>query len=123
MTRAPRKKSGLRADVERHLATIVGAALDFPFGPETAVWRVGGKIFALVEQASDPGRVSVKLPPAYGLEMRAAFPGQVIPGYHLNKTHWNTVVLDGTPPIGEVTELIDISYDVVRDSLPKRLRP
>jgi predicted DNA-binding protein (MmcQ/YjbR family) len=96
-----------------------GVAFDYPFGPEVRVFRVGGKIFALLD--SDGGRVSLKCDPALADVLRASFDG-VTAGYHLNKRHWNTVRLDGSVPEGQVRDLIEHSYELVLGGLAKKVQ-
>jgi predicted DNA-binding protein (MmcQ/YjbR family) len=97
-----------------------GAVETYPFGPETAVYKVGEKMFALVPP-SEPPRVSLKCDPDWAELLRNAY-AAVQPGYHLNKKHWNTIVLDGSVPDNELEELIEHSYAVVVGSLPRRVR-
>ena len=89
-----------------------GAEETFPFGPETSVFKVGGKIFALSALDSDSLRVSLKCEPDLAVALRDAHEA-VIPGYHLNKRHWNTVILDGSLPEQMVKDMIEDSYDLV----------
>lgn len=89
-----------------------GAVETYPFGPNTAVYKVGGKMFALVPRSADPPSVSLKCDPEWSEVLRNAYPA-VRPGYHLNKKHWNTIVLDGSVPDDEVEELIRHSYELV----------
>ena len=110
------------AAARKYCAELAGGDGEFPFGPGAEVYKVGGKMFALVGLDGDPAALSIKLPPDMGAELRAAFPSTVTPGYHLNKTHWNTVLLTGEPAVSELTELLDISYGLVRASLPRRVR-
>lgn len=98
-----------------------GAAETYPFDATTAVYKVGGKMFALVPSGGDPPSVSLKCDPEWAEILRNAYPA-VRPGYHLNKKHWNTVVLDGSIPDEELEELVDHSYDLVVGSLPRRIR-
>lgn len=98
-----------------------GAVETYPFGADTAVYKVGGKMFALVPQSADPPSVSLKCDPEWAEVLRNAYDA-VRPGYHLNKKHWNTVVLDGSIPDDEVEELVEHSYQLVVESLPKRVR-
>ena len=100
---------------------LAGAEESFPFGPETSVFKVAGKIFALSRLRSDSLRVSLKCEPALADALRAAH-AAVLPGYHLNKRHWNTVVLDGSLPDRLVGELIEDSYDLVVSRLPRARR-
>jgi len=95
-----------------------GAGETFPFGPETSVFKVGGKIFALSALDSDVLKVSVKCDPEVGEGLRATHEA-IVPGYHLNKRHWITVTLGGDAPDDQVRDLIEDSYDLVR---PKRKR-
>jgi predicted DNA-binding protein (MmcQ/YjbR family) len=88
----------------------------FPFGPETSVFKVGGKIFALSALGSDSLRVSVKCEPELAESLRDTYPS-VIPGYHLNKRHWNTVIVDGSLPDDTIRDMIEDSYDLVASKL------
>jgi predicted DNA-binding protein (MmcQ/YjbR family) len=110
----------LRAACLGHL----GAREEFPFGPETSVFKVGKKMFALSALRAERLRVSVKCDPELGERLRASYPA-IVPGYHLNKRHWVTIELDGSVPDAMVAQLIEDSYDLVRpqrggDSLPVR---
>jgi predicted DNA-binding protein (MmcQ/YjbR family) len=98
-----------------------GTVETYPFGPDTAVYKVGGKMFALLPHSADPPTVSLKCDPEWSELLRKAYDG-VQPGYHLNKKHWNTIVLDGSLPDDEVAELIEHSYQLVVESLPQRVR-
>jgi predicted DNA-binding protein (MmcQ/YjbR family) len=100
---------------------LPGAVEDYPFGDEVAVFKVGGKMFALVTLAGDPGSVNLKCDPDWALELRARY-GAVRPGYHMDKRHWNTVDLDGSMDGAEVRDLIDHSYELVVRRLPKAER-
>lgn len=95
-----------------------GTVETFPFSPEVSVFKVGGKIFALSTLDAEPLKVSLKCEPDLALELRAAHP-QVTPGWHLNKRHWNTVLLDGSLPDGLVREMIEDSYDLIVAKLPR----
>jgi predicted DNA-binding protein (MmcQ/YjbR family) len=77
--------------------SFAGAEETFPFGPETSVFKVGGKMFALSQLSADSLRVSLKCEPQLAEALRAAH-AEVIPGYHLNKRHWNTVMIGGSLP-------------------------
>jgi predicted DNA-binding protein (MmcQ/YjbR family) len=106
---------------EARAACLVQAGADeaFPFGPEAAVFRVAGKMFAIL--GDDPPRISLKCEPGAAVALRAAHPS-VQPGYHLNKRHWNTVTLDGTVADDLIREWIEDSYDLVVAGLPKTVR-
>ncbi|MEY2494468.1 MAG: hypothetical protein QOD12_2032 [Verrucomicrobiota bacterium] len=92
-----------------------------PFGPDNIVFKVEGKMFALLALDEVPAAVNLKCDPDLALELRDRYE-QVQPGYHMNKKHWNTVVLDGVIPENEISGMIDHSYDLVVASLPKGKR-
>jgi predicted DNA-binding protein (MmcQ/YjbR family) len=87
------------------------ATESFPFGEDTLVFKASGKIFALVNLDGDLS-INLKCDPALALELRERH-SSVIPGYHMNKKHWNTVLLDGSVPDKEVFSWIDHSYDLI----------
>ena len=89
-----------------------GSVEDYPFGDEVAVFKVAGRIFALVSLGSPPGSASLKCDPGLAVGLRGQY-AAITPGYHLNKRHWNTVTLDGSVPDEELLELIDHSYELV----------
>ena len=95
-----------------------GAVEDYPFGDEVAVFKVAGRMFALLPLGEVPGSVSLKCDPDLAVSLRSRYAG-IRPGYHLNKRHWNTVTLDGSVPDEEVLELIEHSYDLVVAGLTK----
>lgn len=97
-----------------------GVTEGFPFGPDTLVLRVGGKIFTIAGMENFE-RVNLKCDPERAVELREEYSG-IIPGYHMNKQHWNTVYTNGSVPQKLVRELIDHSYDLVLKSLPKAKR-
>jgi predicted DNA-binding protein (MmcQ/YjbR family) len=88
-----------------------GSEETFPFGEDTLVFKKDGKIFALANLDGDP-TVNLKCDPAYALELRERYPC-VIPGYHMNKKHWNTIILDGSVPDKEIKGWIDHSLELV----------
>jgi predicted DNA-binding protein (MmcQ/YjbR family) len=98
-----------------------GSAEDYPFGDEVAVFKVGGKMFALVSLAESPASVSLKCDPGLAAGLRQKYPA-VTPGYHLNKRHWNTITLDGSVPEEELLDLIGHSYQLVVAGLPRAER-
>jgi predicted DNA-binding protein (MmcQ/YjbR family) len=110
-------------EIIRSCAALPGSVEDHPFGEQPTVYKVGGKLFAVLSVDEEPPRISVKLPPEEGLALRAQYPDRVLPGYHLNKRHWNTIVLDSGLDQGEVLDLIRQSYDLIVTALPRRLRP
>lgn len=97
---------------------FAGSEETFPFGPETSVFKVAGKMFALSHLSRDPLSVSLKCDPPLAEELRAAHPA-ITPGYHLNKRHWNTVVIDGSLPEPMIADMIEDSYDLVVSQLPR----
>ena len=110
-----------RDQVLERCSGFPGAVEDYPFGDEAAVFKVGGKMFALVMLAGEPGSVNLKCDPDWALELRAAYDA-VRPGYHQNKRHWNTVELDGTVQEAELREMVDHSYELVVSRLPRSER-
>jgi predicted DNA-binding protein (MmcQ/YjbR family) len=92
-----------------------------PFGPEALVYKVMGKMFALVSWDSDPLTIALKCEPGQALFLRDLYPA-VRPGYHMNKTHWNTVTLDNTIPEAEIWGMIDDSYNLVVKGLTRAQR-
>ncbi|KQO10633.1 MmcQ/YjbR family DNA-binding protein [Paenibacillus sp. Leaf72] len=96
-----------------------GAFEDYPFGPEALVMKVEGKMFALI--SDDRKSISLKCDPIIAENLREQH-AAVIPGYHMNKKHWNTVLLDGSLEQEEVESMITHSYELVVKSLPKAVR-
>lgn len=92
----------------------------FPFDDTTLVIKVGGKIFILINLDNNPS-MNLKCDPDQAIDLREANPA-IIPGYHMNKKHWNTVVFDGSLSKSLIMEMIDHSYDLVFQSLPTKLR-
>jgi predicted DNA-binding protein (MmcQ/YjbR family) len=100
--------------VEEYILSMPNARLDYPFGKDVAVYKTGDKMFALISEGSDPLRVSLKCDPKLAEVLRERYES-VMPGYHLNKKHWNTVVLTGQLSWEEVQDLIRHSYLLVAD--------
>ncbi|HEY1871884.1 MAG TPA: MmcQ/YjbR family DNA-binding protein [Chitinophagaceae bacterium] len=94
---------------------------DFPFGEETLVFRVINKIFLLVSLYANPLQFNAKCDPEKAIELREEHDA-IKPGYHMNKKHWNTVIIDGSISTVLIKEMIDDSYDLIVQSLPKKLR-
>ena len=92
-----------------------------PFGPDTLVYKVAGKVFLLTGLDEEQLSFNVKCDPDRAIELREEF-SCVLPGYHMNKKHWNTIVVDGSVPTKQLKEWIDHSYELVVGSLPKKLR-
>ena len=89
-----------------------------PFGPDVLVFKVAGKMFALTGIGDHPTTVNLKCDPERAIELRERYEA-VQPGYHMNKTHWNTIALDGSLSDAELRELIDHSYTLIVQSLKK----
>ncbi len=119
--------------VEEYLLGMPNAKLDYPFGKEAAVYKVGGfgteslptkghdKMFAIIAEGSNPVRISLKCDPQLSLLLRDKYES-VMPGYHLNKKHWNTIILSGQLPWEEIQGFIRRSYNLVvgeKSDLPK----
>ncbi|MGW7083645.1 MmcQ/YjbR family DNA-binding protein [Streptomyces sp. NPDC054871] len=96
-------------------------AEEFPFGPEASVFKVAGKMFALSSLDATPLTVNLKCDPDMAVQLRAAHP-EIVPGWHMNKRHWNTVTVDAELPDAMVRELVEDSYDLVVAGLPKAER-
>lgn len=92
-----------------------------PFGPDVLVFKVMDKMFALCGLENIPPTVNLKCDPEYALELRAQY-SEIIPGYHMNKQHWNTVKIEGSLSNDFIEQLIDDSYQLVVNSLPKNKR-
>ncbi len=104
------------AEADRRCLALIGAEKDYPFGPQTAVYRVGGKLFALM---GDSGvAINLKCDPGLAEELRAVYES-VRPGYHMNKRHWNTVDLAGDVPDAVLGDMVEDSYDLIVSALPK----
>jgi predicted DNA-binding protein (MmcQ/YjbR family) len=103
-------------ELEEYLLSKPGAWLDYPFGEGVAVYKVGdkegAKMFALIQEGKEPIQISLKCDPQLAIILRQKYES-VMPGYHLNKKHWNTVVASGQLSKQELFELIDHSYNLV----------
>lgn len=89
-----------------------GSQETFPFGPETSVFKVAEKIFALSALHAEPLAISLKCEPLLAEQLRAEHPA-ITAGYHLNKRHWNTITLDGSLPERMIAEMVEDSYDLI----------
>ncbi len=107
----------------RALCLSFNAAVeDFPFTPEISVFKVLGKMFALTSLDARPLTVNLKCDPEDAIRLRAEHPAAIVPGWHMNKRHWNTVTVDGRLPDRLVRELVEDSYDLVVAGLPRAER-
>lgn len=98
--------------VEEYVLSMPNAVLDYPFGEDVAVYKVKDKMFALIPEGKDPVRISLKCDPLLAETLREKYE-TVLPGYHLNKKHWNTIILTGQLPWEEIQGFIRHSYDLV----------
>ena len=109
------------AEIEKYIMDMPDVWLDFPFGEGTSVYKIGkdkdgkGKMFALIDDNSKPLRVSLKCDPLLSETLRETYE-TILPGYHLNKKHWNTIICTGQVPDEELRSLIHISYGLVNGS-------
>lgn len=110
-----------RSALCQYLASKPESREDFPFGADVTVYKVRGKMFALLTTRNGIDQVNLKCDPHQAAGLRDIFPA-VLPGYHMNKKHWNTVLLDGTVPEGEIQRMVDHSYRLVVAGLPKKVR-
>lgn len=107
-------------EIHDYLLQLPDTWLDFPFGENISVYKVGhegesgGKMFALIDDKSNPLRISLKCDPLLAEKLREDYE-TVLPGYHLNKRHWNTIICTGQVPDDELKSLISISYDLIKE--------
>ena len=104
--------------IKNYLLNKPEAVEDYPFGPEVAVFKVKNKMFALLFLKNEVASVNLKCEPYKAAALRDVF-SAVTPGYHMNKLHWNTVILDGSIPDPEIIKMIDHSYALVVKGLKK----
>lgn len=106
-------------DLEQFLLSFPSTWLDFPFGEGTSVYKVGnkssGKMFAIIQDGSSPLRVSLKCDPLLAETLREKYE-TVLPGYHLNKKHWNTIICTGQLSEEEIHDLARLSYRLVAEA-------
>lgn len=98
-----------------------GADESQPFGPQTLVYKVGGKVFLIAPLDSEKFQFNVKCDPDIAVELREQY-AAVLPGYHMNKKHWNTIIMDGSISSKLLKQWIDDSYDLIVASLPAKAR-
>ena len=103
--------------VEEYILSMPNAKLDYPFGEGVAVYKVGDKMFALIAEDKKPLQLSLKCDPGLSLVLREKYE-TVMEGYHLNKKHWNTIILSGLPDWEEIKGLITHSYLLVTGEVP-----
>jgi predicted DNA-binding protein (MmcQ/YjbR family) len=100
-----------KKDVVKYCLTKTNSYKDFPFGPESLAVKSGSEIFALISEKNGKICISLKCDPFVAQSLRQQFPS-ITPGYHINKPHWNTIILDGSVPEKEIFWMIDHSYDI-----------
>lgn len=100
--------------IEEYILSMPNSVRDYPFGEEVAVYKVNEKMFALIQEGKSPVRVSLKCDPQLSVLLREKYES-VMPGYHLNKKHWNTVIASGQLPWEEIQGLILHSYNLVAE--------
>lgn len=105
--------------VEQYILSKKGSYLDFPFGPEASVYKVGSKMFALASWLEKVPYLNLKCDPEDADILRSMF-DSIRPAYHMNKKHWNSVYLDDTVPEGILFQMIDDSYELVVKKLRRR---
>lgn len=105
-----------RDEIESIITGYQDVVLDYPFGEQVAVYKIGdkdGKMFALIAEDSRPVRLSLKCDPILAKLLRDKYE-TVLPGYHLNKNHWNTIICSGQVPLDELRDLIRHSYELAK---------
>lgn len=106
----------------KYCLSLKGVEETTPFGPDNLVYKVGGKIFAITSLDSDDASANLKCDPERAIQLRDEYPDQIVPGYHMNKRHWNTVFLGLGLSDQLIRELTDHSYSLVVQSLSKSVR-
>jgi predicted DNA-binding protein (MmcQ/YjbR family) len=99
-------------DFQETCLALPAAVETLPFGPDVVVYKVAGKIFGLASLTDLPTRINLKCDPERSLELRDRY-ASILPGYHMSKKHWNTLILDGSLPSKLIRELVQHSYDLV----------
>lgn len=106
-------------ELEKILLKKPASYIDFPFGDDTMVLKVSNKMFALINIKNSPLRINLKCEPNDAIAYREIYKS-VVPGYHMNKKHWNTIILEGIIPKDILIEMIDDSYNLVFNKLTKK---
>jgi len=109
-------------DFRDYCLSKTGSNECMPFGEDTLVFKVLDKVFALLALDAHPTTANLKCNPERALELRAEYDGIIIPGYHMNKKHWNTIQIEGPLPSRLLFELIDHSYELVVGGLSKKMQ-
>jgi len=104
--------------LRKYCLQMAGASASYPFGEGVLAFKVANKMFALIDESQDPLRMNLKCDPEDAQALRAQYYA-IQPGYHMNKKHWNSLLIDGSLPDSLVVELINHSYDLVLNNLKK----
>ena len=107
--------------ITNYCSSLPEAKEDYPFGPDVQVFKIKGKLFAILTEKQGVYRINLKCHPEEALILREIFE-DVIPGYHMNKMHWNTIILNNSIPDEEMKRMIDRSYCLVVKKLKKKIR-
>ncbi|HEV7332551.1 MAG TPA: MmcQ/YjbR family DNA-binding protein [Flavisolibacter sp.] len=107
--------------LQQYCLSKKGVTEETPFGPDNLVYKVGGKMFLLASLDTIPLQFNAKCDPEEAIQLRDQYPS-VLPGYHMNKKHWNTIIVDGSVSDKLLQQWIDASYDLVVASLPKKIK-
>ncbi len=107
-------------EIREYCISKKGVTESFPFDETTLVFKVMAKMFALTDLVDDLS-LNLKCDPARAIELREQYPA-ILPGYHMNKNHWNTVMVDGSLSKAFICQLIDHSYDLIVDKLPRKVQ-
>jgi len=106
----------------KYCLDLNGVEETLPFGPDTLVYKVFGKIFAITGLDEEEFSVNLKCDPERAIELREEYPDQIVPGWHMNKKHWNTILFESGIGNQLLIELIDHSYDLVVEGLPSYIK-
>ncbi len=109
-------------EIRNYCLQKVGVTESFPFDEFTLVFKLMDKIFVLLALDSKPIRINVKCHPEKAIQQREEFPNTVLPGYHMNKKHWNTIILNDSISASQIQLFIDESYHLVYNTIPKSKR-
>ena len=104
-----------------YLLSFPASAEHMPFGPEVLVYKVADKVFSLLIWQAEPMRINLKCEPNLAIQLRDTYP-QVTAGYHMNKKHWNTVLMDGGLEDAHIKQWVQASYDLIYNGLSKAMR-
>lgn len=107
--------------LRQHCLAKKGVEESLPFGPNALVFKVGNKMFLLAALDAVPLQFNAKCEPDNAVLLREQYPC-VLPGYHMNKQHWNTILVDGSVSDKQLKEWINDSYNLIVESLPKKLK-